>query len=97
MPDTRVSEESTPGRTGFPDASLTNNSTWPGTVPQQPHIVGVDLVEVAPDYDNGDITTTLAAQLLMNFMGFIFEERRKSGVTPRTELTEDEEPETAFP
>ncbi len=60
-------------------------------------IVGVDLVEVAPDYDNGDITTTLAAQLLMNFMGFIFEERRKSGVTPRTELTEDEEPETAFP
>jgi agmatinase len=60
-------------------------------------IVGVDLVEVAPDYDSGDITTTLAAQLLMNFMGYIFEERRKSGVTPRTELTEDEEPETAFP
>jgi hypothetical protein len=60
-------------------------------------IVGVDLVEVAPDYDSGDITTTLAAQLLMNFMGFIFEERRKSGVTRRTEQTGGEEPETAFP
>jgi agmatinase len=39
-------------------------------------IVGVDLVEVAPDYDPSGITSMLAAQLLMNFMGFIFEERR---------------------
>ena len=39
-----------------------------------------------------------AAQLLMNFMGFIFEERRQKGdTTTRSELTEDEEPETAFP
>ena len=67
-------------------------------LPKQGEVVGCDLVEVAPDYDAGDITTTLAAQLLMNFMGYIFEERRqKFGVTPRTELTEDEEPETAFP
>lgn len=40
------------------------------------NIVGVDLVEVVPDYDHGDITSILAAQLLMNFMDFIFEERR---------------------
>ncbi|MBG03116.1 MAG: agmatinase [Rhodospirillaceae bacterium] len=39
-------------------------------------IVGVDLVEVAPDYDPSGITSMLAAQLLMNFMGFIFEARR---------------------
>jgi len=39
-------------------------------------IVGVDLVEVAPDYDPSGITSMLAAQLLMNFMGFIFETRR---------------------
>lgn len=39
-------------------------------------IVGMDLVEVAPPYDNGGITTILAAQLLMNVMGFVFEARR---------------------
>jgi agmatinase len=39
-------------------------------------IVGVDLVEVAPDYDPSGITSMLAAQLLMNFISFIFEERR---------------------
>jgi len=39
-------------------------------------IVGVDLVEVAPDYDPSGITSMLAAQLLMNFMWFIFEARR---------------------
>jgi len=39
-------------------------------------IVGVDLVEVAPDYDHSGITAMLASQLLMNFMGFIFEARR---------------------
>ena len=39
-------------------------------------IIGVDLVEVAPNYDPSDITSMLAAQLLMNLMGFIFETRR---------------------
>ena len=44
-------------------------------------IVGMDLVEVAPDYDPTGITCFLAAQLLMNFLGFIFQERkmRKAG------------------
>lgn len=35
-------------------------------------IVGVDLVEVAPDYDPSGSTATLASQVLLNFLGFIF-------------------------
>ncbi|SFS49577.1 agmatinase [Sulfitobacter marinus] len=35
-------------------------------------IVGIDLVEVAPDYDPTGSTSILAAQLLLNFLGFIF-------------------------
>ena len=35
----------------------------------QGNIVGLDLVEVAPDYDITNSTSTLAAQLLMNIMG----------------------------
>jgi len=34
-------------------------------------IVGIDLVEVAPDYDHTGSTTTLAAQLLLNIIGRI--------------------------
>ena len=39
-------------------------------------IVGIDLVEVAPDYDIGGTTAFLAAQLLMNTLGFIFHNRQ---------------------
>ena len=39
---------------------------------QNHQIVGIDLVEVAPDYDPTASTQILAAQLLMNFIGFIF-------------------------
>ena len=39
-------------------------------------IVGIDLVEVAPDYDPTGSTSTLAAQILLNFLGFIFHNRR---------------------
>ncbi|WP_170941130.1 agmatinase [Antarctobacter heliothermus] len=35
-------------------------------------IVGIDLVEVAPDYDPTGSTAILAAQLLMNLLGFVF-------------------------
>ncbi|WP_323770290.1 agmatinase [Antarctobacter sp.] len=35
-------------------------------------IVGIDLVEVAPDYDPTGSTSILAAQLLMNLLGFVF-------------------------
>ena len=38
-------------------------------------IVGVDLVEVAPDYDLTGSTSILAAQILLNFLGFIFHQR----------------------
>ena len=36
---------------------------------KQGNIAGLDLVEVAPDYDITNSTSTLAAQLLMNIMG----------------------------
>jgi agmatinase len=42
---------------------------------QRGKIVGVDLVEVAPDYDHSGSTTTLAAQILMNLIGRIMHSR----------------------
>ena len=39
-------------------------------------IVGMDFVEVAPHYDPTDNTSFLAAQFLMNVLGFIFHERK---------------------
>lgn len=38
-------------------------------------VVGIDLVEVAPAYDPSGITGFLAAQVLLNFIGYIFVER----------------------
>lgn len=38
-------------------------------------IVGIDLVEVAPDYDPTGSTSILAAQVLMNLLGFVFHAR----------------------
>ena len=38
-------------------------------------IIGIDLVEVAPDYDQTGSTAILAAQILLNFLGFIFHAR----------------------
>jgi len=38
-------------------------------------IVGIDLVEVAPDFDHTGGTAILAAQILLNFLGFVFHER----------------------
>lgn len=39
-------------------------------------VVGIDLVEVAPDYDHSGSTSFLAAQILLNFVGFIFHQRQ---------------------
>jgi len=39
-------------------------------------VVGIDLVEVAPDYDHSGSTSFLAAQILLNFLGFIFHQRQ---------------------
>ena len=41
-------------------------------VAQTHDVVGMDLVEVAPDYDPTGSTAILAAQVLLNFFGFIF-------------------------
>lgn len=38
-------------------------------------VVGIDLVEVAPDYDHTGSTSFLAAQVLLNFLGYIFHSR----------------------
>jgi len=42
----------------------------------QGEIVGIDLVEVAPAYDPSGITAFLAAQVLLNFLGYVFQARR---------------------
>lgn len=44
-------------------------------VAQNHDIIGIDLVEVAPDYDPSGSTTILAAQLLLNLLGFVFHAR----------------------
>ena len=38
---------------------------------KQGRIIGIDLVEVAPDYDHSGTTTILAAQILLNTIGRI--------------------------
>tara|TARA_Y100000385_G_C12592841_1_gene425444 strand:- start:216 stop:494 length:279 start_codon:yes stop_codon:yes gene_type:complete len=43
---------------------------------QRGQVTGIDLVEVAPAYDTTDSTQILAAQLLLNFIGFIFHAKR---------------------
>ena len=43
---------------------------------KQNKVVGIDLVEVAPDYDQSGSTTILAAQILLNFLGFIFQNQQ---------------------
>lgn len=43
------------------------------------HVVaGIDLVEVAPDYDPSGSTQILAAQVLLNLLGFVFANKAKS-------------------
>ncbi len=47
-------------------------------VARRNEIVGFDLVEVAPDYDLTGSTAILAAQISLNFLGFIFDARAAS-------------------
>jgi agmatinase len=42
-------------------------------------VVGIDLVEVAPDYDRDGTTAILAAQVLLNLLGFVFHARSQRG------------------
>jgi agmatinase len=46
---------------------------------QRHEVVGIDLVEVAPDYDHSGSTGILAAQVLLNFLGFVFHARQSKG------------------
>jgi agmatinase len=48
-------------------------------VARKHEIVGIDLVEVAPDYDPTGSTSILAAQVLMNLLGFVFHARGQRG------------------
>jgi agmatinase len=52
-------------------------------VAQRHPVAGLDLVEVAPDYDPTGSTSILAAQLLLNTLGFIFHARKNDpSLTP---------------
>lgn len=51
-------------------------------LPKKGEVVGIDLVEVAPDYDRDGTTAFLAAQLLLNFLGYIFAAKGETGVKP---------------
>ena len=44
-------------------------------VAQRHEVVGIDLVEVAPDYDPTGSTAILGAQVLLNLLGFVFRAR----------------------
>ena len=50
------------------------------SVARSHEIVGLDLVEVAPDYDPTGSTSILAEQLLLNTLGFIFHARNLNAV-----------------
>lgn len=46
-------------------------------ISKQGEVIGIDLVEVSPDHDPAGVTSFLAAQVLLNFLGFIMHERDK--------------------
>lgn len=46
-------------------------------LPEKGNIVGFDLVEVNPLYDEGEVTSQVAARLVLDFLGAIMEEKRK--------------------
>jgi len=41
-------------------------------------VVGMDLVEVSPPYDPSGVTAILAAQVILNFLGYVFNQRASS-------------------
>jgi agmatinase len=47
-------------------------------------VVGIDLVEVAPPYDPAGVTSILAAQVLLNFLGYVFHARQQRGQSAST-------------
>jgi len=51
------------------------------------NVAGIDLVEVAPAYDPSESTQILAAQILLNFIGFIFHNRQGFAATGQMYVT----------
>ena len=47
-------------------------------------VVGMDLVEVAPAYDPGGVTTTLAARIVLDAIGFVNLARDRAGMSTGT-------------
>ena len=47
-------------------------------------VAGIDLVEVAPDYDHTGTTAILAAQVLLNFIGRIMHQRKQKALMEET-------------
>ena len=46
-------------------------------------VVGIDFVELAPEYDPGGATSLFCTQILVNFLGYIFHARKiKAGAVP---------------
>ena len=46
-------------------------------------VVGIDFVELAPEYDPGGATSLFCTQILVNFLGYIFHARKiKAGTIP---------------
>ncbi len=58
----------TPSHGGFPHDEVLELLQF---VTRTPPVVGIDLVEVAPDYAATGSTSILAAQLLVNMPGFV--------------------------
>ena len=49
---------------------------------QRGDVVGIDLCEVAPDYDPPESPAFLAAQVLLNLLGYVFHERGRRAAPP---------------
>jgi agmatinase len=63
----------TPSHGGFPYCEVLELIDG---LTKQGNIIGIDLVEVAPDHDHSGTTTILAAQILLNTIGPIAHNRR---------------------
>jgi agmatinase len=46
-------------------------------IAERGEVVGIDLVEVAPDYDHGGTTAFLAARVLLDLLGYVFHARKR--------------------
>lgn len=42
-------------------------------------VLGMDFVEVSPQYDHSEVTAQLAARVIMDFLGYIFADRKERG------------------